>query len=254
MFYSILLSVGKNASLLHTKYRWSPARGQRRRNYLSQELRRNFFRVSAHTQLKNLGQAVAPAGSFVLRRGGSGRKVVGRTDCSAALCFCRPAKCSVTFSRWTGQLLHLLQITEPKYGARCAFSSAGIWRTELLCTERCWACVSSPSPGSSWVSAIFQVHHSLGIHLNLSQIGLWASSFLPLSKAHHGSSWARAWSQTNQVFLCHEHATLLRYHVPRNGSRLYGIKTLWLFSFYLCSQVSKCLVWLPLNVVFLEWK
>lgn len=154
--------------------------GRGGRNYLSQELRRNFFRVSVHTRLKNLCRAVAPAGSFTLRRGGSGRKMVGGTDCSAALCFCRPTKCSMTLSTWTGQLLHLLQITEPKYGALCAFSSSGIWRTEELCTEGCWARRLLPSPGSAWVSAIFQVHHSLGIHLNLSEIGLnflFSSSF-----------------------------------------------------------------------------
>lgn len=66
--------------------------------------------------------------------------------------------------------------------------------------------------------------------------------------------WERGCSQINTVFLYSEQTTLWRYDVPRNGSRLFKIENLWTFSFYLCSSVNKCLVWLLLNVAFLEWK
>jgi len=46
-------------------------------------------------------------------------------------------------------------------------------------------CRLLPSAGSAWVSALFQIHHGLGIYQNLLKIGLWTSCFplLPTAQA-----------------------------------------------------------------------
>lgn len=163
------------------------------------------------------------------------------------LCSWTPKKCRMTLILWTGQFRHLFQITEPKL--------SNPWCIHLFLDLVSWGAFHRDAPSTFWVCMGLSSIPNPFKPWNTLQNNTLNLLFSSSSKSRAISAyWEQGCSQINMVFLYSEQATLLRYDVPRNGSRLFKIENLWTFSLYLCSTVNKCLIWLLLNVVFLEWK